>query len=105
MNSHRRRLSSTAPVPERPPTNSSKPGMQKVFWTSTATRQIRERVLGGRPHAVLLRPRGRLRRALLIGHAPDLADAVAGEVGRDGQLAHGPCSMVGGDAGPHGRGR
>src|SRR4029079_11580759 len=36
-----RRLSSIAPVPERPATNSSKAGMQKVFWTSTATRQMR----------------------------------------------------------------
>src|SRR5580765_2669969 len=41
MNLQRRRLSSTAPVPERPATNSSKAGMQKVFWTSTATRQMR----------------------------------------------------------------
>ena len=41
MNSQRRRLSSTAPVPERPPTKSSNAGMQNVFWTSTATRQIR----------------------------------------------------------------
>src|SRR5580765_215902 len=41
MNLQRRRLSSIAPVPERPATNSSKAGMQKVFWTSTATRQMR----------------------------------------------------------------
>src|SRR5437764_8164407 len=41
-NSHRRRLSSTAPVPERPATKSSKSGMQNVFWTSTARRQIRK---------------------------------------------------------------
>src|SRR5215213_1747987 len=42
MNSHRRRLSSTAPVPERPATKSSKSGMQNVFWTSTARRQRRK---------------------------------------------------------------
>jgi hypothetical protein len=40
-NSQRRRLSSTAPVPERPATKSSKSGMQNVFWTSTARRQTR----------------------------------------------------------------
>src|SRR5215207_1944555 len=42
MNSQRRRLSSTAPVPERPATKSSKSGMQNVFWTSTARRQRRK---------------------------------------------------------------
>src|SRR5215212_8022692 len=42
MNSHRRRLSSTAPVPERPATKSSKSVMQNVFWTSTARRQRRK---------------------------------------------------------------
>src|SRR5215217_1281238 len=42
MNSHRRRLSSTAPVPERPATKSSKSGIQNVFWTSTARRQRRK---------------------------------------------------------------
>src|SRR5919112_2824490 len=42
MNSHIRRLSSTAPVPERPATKSSKSGMQNVFWTSTARRQRRK---------------------------------------------------------------
>src|SRR3972149_413469 len=41
MNWHRRRLSSTAPVPERPPTKSSKSGRQKVFCTSTSTRLMR----------------------------------------------------------------
>ena len=56
MNSQRRRLSSTAPVPERPPTKSSKAGMQNVFWTSTATRQIRNASSTAGCELVLLRP-------------------------------------------------
>src|SRR5919108_467502 len=50
MNSHSRRLSSTAPVPERPATNSSKSGTQNVFWTSTTSTASRNEssVEGGR---------------------------------------------------------
>ena len=42
-----------APVPERPATKSSKPGMQNVFWTSTASRQMRKRVVRGGREPVL----------------------------------------------------
>ena len=89
MNSQSRRLSSTAPVPERPPTKSSKPGMQNVFWTSTASRQTRKRVPGGRLDVVRLGPRRRLAGALLVGNPPDLAGAVRVEVRRQRELAHG----------------
>jgi hypothetical protein len=40
MKRHSRTLSSTAPRPLRPATNSSKPGMQNVFCTSTSSSQI-----------------------------------------------------------------
>src|SRR5436190_5844658 len=42
MNSTRRRLSSTAPRPDRPATNSSNSGRQNVFCTSTARRATRK---------------------------------------------------------------
>ena len=59
--------------------------MQKVFCTSTATRQIRKRSrdAGARPWA--LGPGARLAGPLLVGHAPDLADPPGRKMRRNGQ--------------------
>ena len=104
MNSHSRRLSSTAPLPERPATNSSKSGMQKVFWTSTASRQTRRSSSAAGPNPVPGRPGGRLAGALLVGHAPDLADAARVEMCRQRQVLHGGASLgaelLGGELNP-----
>ena len=47
----------SAPVPERPPTKSSKPGVQNVFWTSTTTSAIRKRSVAAAASACSFRQR------------------------------------------------
>ena len=98
MNSHKRRLSSTAPGARAPAheqlETGDAEGVLDVDGDEADPRAGPRRPAGCRAAA----PTGRLRRPLLIGHAPDLADTRGSEVGRDGQLAHGrlthgrPCS-------------
>src|SRR5215216_4512328 len=87
MNSHRRRLSSTAPVPERPATKSSKSGMQNVFWTSTARRQRRKESSAAGPKACLS-AHASASRAVLVRNPPNFTYAARLEVLGELQLTH-----------------
>jgi len=62
--------------------------MQNAFWTSTARRQSRKRVLGGRAEVVLVGPGRRLAGAVLVRDPPDRTDAGSGRSGPERKLVH-----------------
>ena len=69
-------------MPERPPTKSSKPGVQNVFWTSTTTSAIRNRSVAAGPERVLRAPACRVLEPRRVVDAPHLADPLGCPVGR-----------------------
>ena len=80
-------MSSTAPVPERPATNSSKSGYAEGVLHVDGHEADAQPVVRRPLQLVLARPGFGRRRPLLVRDAPDEVDALGVEMGRDRQHA------------------